>query len=81
MNKFIGRKVKDVVTGFCGTATGFVTYLTGCSQVLVQPPVKEDGGMVDSIWFDETRIEFLDGAKLVLNSARLAGPDKQAPKR
>ena len=58
MNKgdVMGMKCEDKITGFVGMATGFVSYLTGCNQVLIQPQVKEDGTMTTAHWFDESRI-------------------------
>lgn len=53
-------RVRDKVTGFVGIATGRVEYITGCNQVLVSPPVKQDGDLPDSKWFDEQRMEVLE---------------------
>ena len=53
----LGIVYKDVVTGFVGTATGITKYLSGCSQVLLVPKVKEDGSFIEGRWFDVQRIE------------------------
>ena len=38
MQKFeMGVQVEDVITGFKGTVTGYVKYITGCNQYLVSP--------------------------------------------
>ena len=42
--EYIGRKVKDVVTGFTGIAIADITYLNGCRQILVMPKVVEKKG-------------------------------------
>ena len=46
MKTELGQKVKDSITGFAGIVTGRAEYITGCHQILVQPPVKnaKDGG-------------------------------------
>lgn len=49
--------MNDKVTGFTGTVTGRVEYLTGCRQYLVQPRVGEKGKYPDAHWFDEDRLE------------------------
>lgn len=51
-----GRKYKHVVSGFTGVAVGFAKYLTGCDQVLIQPPVGADGNWNESQWFDVTNM-------------------------
>lgn len=53
----MGVVVKDPVTGFQGTITGMAVFFTGCNRVLVEPPLAEDGKMVDPVWFDEQRVE------------------------
>lgn len=79
---WLGKTVKDKVTGFTGVATGYVQYLTGCNQVLVAPKVKEDGSLPDSAWFDEQRLEVEEHRLTIkLDNTKTLGPDKQAPKR
>jgi hypothetical protein len=77
----LGKKARDVVTGFKGTITGYVQYLTGCNQYLLVPQVKEDGSTIDSCWYDDKRIEILDDAAIVLRNDAANGPDMEAPKR
>ncbi|HWA22287.1 MAG TPA: hypothetical protein VG735_07835 [Caulobacterales bacterium] len=38
MNSIIGKTITDSITGFCGVVIGRVEYITGCNQLLVQPP-------------------------------------------
>ncbi len=61
----MGQKVEDTVTGFSGFVMGRVEYVTGCAQVLVQPPCKA-GAWVESRWFDEPRCKILPGKRIVI---------------
>lgn len=53
----LGKKVRDKVTGFEGIAIGEITYLYGCNQIGIAPPVNKDGKREDVQWFDIGRIE------------------------
>jgi len=78
----LGSKVKDKITGFEGLATGLCRYITGCTQVLVQPSVKPDGEFVDCRWMDEPRLEVIVPSAFVFNAdAADNGPDKPAPRK
>ena len=35
-SEVLGHQVEDIITGFKGTATGYVKYLSGCNQVLIE---------------------------------------------
>lgn len=73
-----GDKVKDKVTGFEGTVTGVAEYLTGCRQVLIQPPVK-DGEFKDGRWMDDGRLEVTGTSGLDLSERqRDGGPQSNA---
>lgn len=78
----LGDKVKDRVTGFEGVITGAAEYLTGCRQVLVQPPAK-DGEFKEGRWIDDDRLELLRTQVITLNDrARDGGPQSNpAPTR
>jgi len=76
----LGQKAQDVITGFVGRVTGRCEYITGCTQVLLAPPVKADGDLVGSQWFDEDRVQVVDAVRLSLPITN-PGPDKLAPKR
>jgi hypothetical protein len=76
----LGARVKDQITGFTGVVTGRVEYITGCHQVLVQPPCKPDGDYVENRWLDEDRVQSFPGVPLTLN-VKDPGPDKPAPRR
>ena len=75
----IGSRARDVITGFEGVVTGRCEYITGCTQLLLQPPAK-DGAYVDSHWFDIDRCQPISGAVVDL-PVTVPGPDKPAPKR
>lgn len=77
----LGSSVKDKVTGFIGVATGYVQYITGCNQYLVQPAVKADGEFVEGRWVDEQRLEAAEGAVIELENAAAPGPDMPPPIR
>lgn len=80
MDSNLGKKARDKVTGFKGTITGSVQYLTGCAQYLLVASVGEGGGLVGSEWFDVQRVEILPGDAVVLDNAATPGADK-APLR
>lgn len=52
----IGMEGKDTVTGFKGTITGVVTYLTGCDQFVITPKYNKKNGQENSRWFDVNRV-------------------------
>lgn len=80
-NKVVnGSKVTCKITGFTGVVTGIVTYITGCSQCLVQPRMKEDGSIPESIWIDIQRLDVVSDDIIKLNNSVTPGCDKQAPK-
>lgn len=77
----LGRSYEDKITGFVGVATGYVEYITGCNQALLQPKVGVDGAYKDSMWFDQQRLTVLDEDVIVLDNGKTPGSDKAAPKR
>lgn len=77
----LGQTVKDKITGFSGIVTGRVEYLTGCNQLLVAPPVKDDGAFRDSQWFDEQRCDVLNATPIALHNGETPGFDAPAPRR
>ena len=77
---FLGRTMRDRVTGFTGVATGVVFYLTGCNQVLLTPPVGEDGKARDAGWYDQQRLaEVALVARVVLDNGTAPGFDVLPP--
>lgn len=59
----LGSVVRDNLTGFTGVATGRAEYLYGCTRVLIEPKELKEGKPMDSVWFDEQRIETIQGER------------------
>lgn len=82
----LGREVKHKVTGFKGTATARSVYLSGCTHILITPPVKKNGEFREGQWFDEPEIEYV-GRKKVMSAQppsggpRLSGPPSRSHSR
>lgn len=75
----LGKKGKDIISGFEGIIIGYCKYLTGCNQYLIRPACcKNDGSMPDAHWLDEDRVEILPGDPLILN-VKSRGNDIPAP--
>lgn len=51
----LGYEATDVVTGFKGTISGRVQYITGCNQY--QLSTKSKNGDFHTCWFDEHRLK------------------------
>lgn len=77
----LGRTAKDRITGFVGIATGLSTYISGCTQVLLVPPMGPDGKLPDSHWFDLQRVEVGPNPQVVLDNGATPGCDKPAAVR
>lgn len=77
-NIALGVKARDVVTGFTGIVTGKATYLTGCDQFCLTTQV-DDKHESKGNWFDENRIEILDGAPVELYSGEPGAPIAGGP--
>jgi len=50
-HNWIGREIKDKVTGLKGICTGYCQHITGCNTFAI---VKDES---NTIWFDENRLE------------------------
>lgn len=78
----LGLTVTDKITGFTGLVIGKVDYLTGCSQLLVQPnKLTSDDNVIESRWFDVQRVEVLNAPVVQFNNGATPGADKPAPRR
>lgn len=77
----VGMKVKDKITGFAGTVTGVVQYISGCNQALVVPPAREDGSLIGGEWFDLQRLEITNSNVLVLDNSATPGADRAPTRR
>ncbi len=78
MNR-LGRIGTDKITGFSGVIVGEVKYLTGCTQLLIQPRLGKDNEFPESKWIDEDRVT-VSGDPIVLE-VKSAGFDREAPRR
>jgi hypothetical protein len=76
-----GLTMRDKITGFTGTATGYVQYITGCNQYLLAPKVGEDGDLKSPQWFDEQRLEVVGETRIELDNGGTPGADRPAPIR
>lgn len=81
MKHEFGVTGRDKITGFTGIITGWTTYISGCSRVLLAPPVTSEGKLVEGEWFDEQRIDVVAGDRIVLDNSSTPGADRDAPKR
>lgn len=77
----LGKTGTDKITGFSGIITGYVQYVTGCAQLLLQPQELKDGSPVGAIWYDEQRVEIQTAAPIVLDNSRTPGACDPAPIR
>ena len=66
----LGKKYRDTITGYEGTATGRAEYLNGCISVLL-----EGEGETKQRWVDEPRLEG------VVSRAKAGGPREAPPSR
>lgn len=74
-----GKVYRDDITGFEGKATGFCSYISGCDQVLLQPPYNLEH-KTEGRWFDDDRlIDVAAEAKVASKATR--GADIPAPIR
>lgn len=76
----LGQKAMDRITGFTGMVTGRAEYISGCEQLLVQPPVKSDGTFVDPHWIDIDRLVVVEEKPVQLEVSK-PGLDVPAPVR
>ena len=53
----LGSTVKDTITGFKGTVTARVEYISGYANYRVEPNhLATDGKVIKGEWFDEARL-------------------------
>jgi hypothetical protein len=68
----MGFKVKDKVTGFTGTVTGAVQYISGCDQLSVQGAVKGNEKGI-SMWLDINRAVKVKSTQIILETTEVQG--------
>jgi hypothetical protein len=71
---------RDRITGFEGKCTGFVSYISGCDQVLLHAGLDKDGKLQAGQWFDDDRLIDVEAEKRVASKAS-RGADTPAPVR
>ncbi|MCP4394556.1 MAG: hypothetical protein GY804_09865 [Alphaproteobacteria bacterium] len=74
----LGKTVLDRLSGFRGTVTGEVLYITGCRQCLIQP-FSEEGKKMEPEWVDKMRLEVTGDSPIKANNDEV-GFDKQPNK-
>lgn len=82
IDPFMGKKVKDIITGFEGIATSVHHYITGCDQYAVQPPVGENAKIPEPRYFDYTRLIITgDGVSLptAINDSEKGCDEREHP--
>ena len=77
----LGEEYRDNITGFQGTATGHVNYISGCDQTLLAPRAKEDGSLVSGVWFDDDRLVHAESGNPIDIKGPTTGADMPAPVR
>ncbi len=70
----LGNKVRDIYTGFEGTAVARTTWLHGCARILIEPRELKKGELGKTEWFDEQRVEVLEAEAPRETSDHRAGP-------
>ena len=79
----LGKKAKDVVTGFKGIIISRSQYLTGCNRYGLQPKVNKEGKLSECLWFDENQIELI-GKGVTINQTveqKAKGGPQQNPRK
>jgi len=56
IDKYLGYRVKDRVTGIEGVVTSVCFDLYGCIQCILHPGLNESGEIRDTNWFDLNRM-------------------------
>jgi hypothetical protein len=75
----LGSEVRDSITGFTGRVVSRIEYITGCIQYGVAPPVKADGALPSTEYFDAQRLAII-GDPIAQASRPTGGPQRDAPK-
>jgi heat shock protein HspQ len=66
----LGDTLKEKVTGVVGVVLGITKYATDCIHYGIQAKIKPDGSIPEWHWFDESRLDKVDGEKVVFNLAK-----------
>lgn len=65
IEKYLGKPVQDLITGFKGVVSSIAFDAYGCIQAIVQPPVAKDGSVPDSRWFDVARLKITNQKRVL----------------
>lgn len=57
---FLGKKIRDKVSGVEGVVTSVSFDLYGCIQAVINRGVDKDGKQIESIWLDVGRLNVTD---------------------
>lgn len=60
VQKFLGRKAKDVVSDAEGIIECVSFDLYGCVQAAIKPKIDKDGKQITAQWFDTSRLIIID---------------------
>lgn len=81
----LGDRVRDIYTGFEGTAASRTQWLHGCDRIGIEPTeLDKDGKVQESQCFDEQRVELVTAeAPRVAGASATAQPGgpRPAPQR
>lgn len=83
MNKNLGKRGRDKVTGFEGIIVSKVYYITGCNQYGITPRAI-DNKVPETQYFDVARIEIVGAGvqvEEVLDEEHPGGPNRDQPNR
>jgi len=61
----MGETVKDTISGYTGIVVAITHYMTQCTHLSLQGPMKKDGSVPDWENFDETRCKMMKKAPVV----------------
>lgn len=76
----LGVTLECKISGFKGIAIGKCSYITGCDQYLVQPPMQE-GKYPESTWIDVHRLEQIGKDIIRIDTSIHQGACDPAPKK
>lgn len=78
----LGETAVDVITRFKGIVTGRCEYISGCTQLLVQPQMDDKGVVPEARWIDEQRLGVdIAYPPISLDNSQTPGSDMPAPIR